>query len=154
MVRRLLASSWNARRRAAWYAAFVAAAATTAAGCGDRRADRARVDYSKNPYALTCDQVLAIDSVKAKQFHSAAFALAGEVRLPGTHRNIIWGRFVYALLDLCQKSGNRDYRPAKDAVRLVSDGRYVVTGAPTAEEVRRLNAERRRERLDQMSSGP
>ena len=88
--------------------------------------------------------MLAIDSVKASQFHQAAFALAGEVRVRGTHRNLVWGRLVYALQDLCQKSGRADYRPAREAVRLVSRGRYVVTGAPTAEEVRRLNAERRR----------
>jgi CheY-like chemotaxis protein len=45
---------------------------------------------------------------------------------------------------LCRPSGRADYRPARDAVGLVSKGRYVVTGAPTAEEVRRLSAERRR----------
>jgi hypothetical protein len=121
-------------------------------GCGSQGADRARVDYSRNPYALTCDVVLAIDSVKARQFHKAAFALAGEMRLPRTHRNIVWGRFVYALLDLCQRSGRADYRPANDAVRLVSAGRYVVTGAPTADEVRRLNAKRQRERQDHLDS--
>jgi hypothetical protein len=132
------------RRRAALVALGLAVA--TVAGCGAERAERAPVDYSRNPYALTCDVVLAIDSVNASQFHKAAFALAREVRQPGTHRNIIWGRFVYALLDLCQRSGKSDYRPAKDAVRLVSAGRYVVTGAPTADEVRRLNAERQRER--------
>jgi hypothetical protein len=132
------------RRRVALVAVGLIAATTAA--CGDESGGNTSrdppVDHGRNPYALTCAQVLAIDSVKARQFHKAAFTLAGEVRLPGTHRNIIWGRFVYALLDLCQESGKADYRPAEDAVRLVSKGRYVVTGAPTAEDVRRRNADR------------
>jgi hypothetical protein len=127
-------------------------AAAIAAGCGDdsaeapaRHGDPAEDAYfSRHPEALTCGHVLAIDSVKAAQFHKAAYALADDVRLPGTHRNIIWGRFVYALLDLCQKSDDPDYRPAADAARLVAKGRYVVTGAPTEADVRRINAERER----------
>jgi hypothetical protein len=130
-------------------------AASIAVGCGSERAQTTpsrdlspTVDYSEHPYALTCGHVLAIDSVKARQFHKAAFALAGDVRVPGTHRNIVWGRFVYALLDLCQRSARPDYRPAADAVRLVSEGRYVVTGAPTADEVRRLGSGRQRRSAD------
>src|SRR5918994_6260529 len=98
MVRWLSAGTWNVRRAIRRRTVMIALGLTvapTASGCGSQGADRARVDYSRNPYALTCDVVLAIDSVKARQFHKAAFALAGEVRLPGTHRNIVWGRFVY-----------------------------------------------------------
>jgi hypothetical protein len=62
---------------------------------------------------------------------------------PGQNRNVVWGRLVYAMLDLCKAFDRRGYRPANDAVRLVSMGRYVVSGPPTAAEVRRLNADRR-----------
>jgi hypothetical protein len=139
------------RRRGGAWIAFGFIAASLAVGCGGERVETAArhgdpsrdAYYSRHPYALTCDHVLAIDSVKAHQFHIAAFALADDVRLPRTNRNLVWGRFIYAMLDLCKASDRRDYRPAYDAVRLVSKGRYVISGPPTAAEVRRLNADRR-----------
>ena len=100
---------------------------------GERQAralERGYDFFSRHPYALTCGRVLAIDSAKAQQFHIAALSLAREVRLPGTNRNQLWQRFVYALLDLCQKADDPSYRPAAEAVRRVRRGEYVLRGGP------------------------
>ena len=122
----------HARARIAFSLVAIAA---LAAGCGAESAERPvtlgdpskDAYFSRHPYALTCEHVLAVDSVKAGQFHMAARRLARDVPLQ----------------DLCKKRGDLGYRPAADAVRLVSKGRYVVTGAPTAEDVRRWNARAR-----------
>jgi hypothetical protein len=125
-------------------ALLVAVVVLVAAGCGEsdgpsttedgedraRELERGYEYFSKHPYALTCERVLAIDSVKARQFHIAALSLAREVRLPDTNRNQLWQRFVYALLDLCQKTDDPSYRPAADAVRRVRRGEYVLRGGP------------------------
>lgn len=86
------------------------------------------VFFSRHPYALTCERVLATDQSKAKEFHIAALALAREVRVRGTNRNQRWARFVYALLDLCKRARDPNYRPAAKAVRHVRNGRYVLRG--------------------------
>jgi hypothetical protein len=102
---------------------------TTPAGDPDRRArefERGYVYYSKHPYAMTCRHVLAIHSAKAQQFHIAALSLAREVRIPGTNRNQLWQRFVYALLDICKKADEPSYRPAAEAVRRVRRGEYEL----------------------------
>jgi hypothetical protein len=100
---------------------------------GERQAralERGYDFFSRHPYALTCGRVLAIDSAKAQQFHIAALSLAREVRLPGTNRNQLWQRFVYALLDICHKADDPSYRPAAAAVRRVRRGEYVLRGGP------------------------
>jgi hypothetical protein len=79
---------------------------------------------------MTCRHVLAIDSAKAQQFHIAALSLAREVRRPGTNRNQLWQRFVYALLEICKKADDPAYRPAAEAVRRVRRGEYVLRGGP------------------------
>jgi hypothetical protein len=86
--------------------------------------------FSRNPQALTCGRVLAIDTNKARQFHLAAFALARDAQVRDENRNQTWARMVYALLDLCQKADDPGYRPAADAVRLVSRGHYQLGGGP------------------------
>jgi hypothetical protein len=125
-------------------ALLVAVVVLVAAGCGDsdgpsttedgesraRELERGYDYFSRHPYALTCERVLAIDSAKAQQFHIAALSLAREVRLPGTNRNQIWQRFVYALLDLCQKADDPAHRPAAAAVRRVRRGEYLLRGGP------------------------
>jgi hypothetical protein len=108
--------------------ALVVLPALAATTCGDGESAKPRSDafYSQHPYSLTCEQVLAIDYGKARQFHIAAFALAGEVRLPDTNRNLIWERLVFALLDICKRAGDRDHRPAAEAVRQVGRGKYML----------------------------
>jgi hypothetical protein len=95
-----------------------------------RELERWYAFYSKHPYAMTCRHVLAIDSAKAQQFHIAALSLAREVRRPGTNRNQLWQRFVYALLKICKKADDPAYRPAAEAVRRVRRGEYVLRGGP------------------------
>jgi hypothetical protein len=125
-------------------ALLVAVVVLVAAGCGEsdapsttedgesraRELERGYEYFSKHPYALTCERVLAIDSAKAQQFHIAALSLAREVHLPDTNRNQLWQRFVYALLDLCHKADDPSYRPAAEAVRRVRRGEYVLRGGP------------------------
>jgi hypothetical protein len=132
----------NHRRGAAGTAlallALVALPALAATTCGDGESARPRSDafYRQHPYSLTCEQVLAMEYRKARQFHIAAFALAGEVRLPDTTRNLIWERLVFALLDIC-KGGRRSFhRPAAEAVREVGRGKYVL-GEPSQPKQRR-----------------
>jgi hypothetical protein len=113
--------------------------AVTGAGCGEdgspapRPGDAARDPraydfYRDNPYALTCEHVLAIHSAKAQQFHIAAHSLARDVHPPQTNRNQVWARLVHALLDICRRVGDPSYRPAREAVRRVRRGEYRLSG--------------------------
>ena len=110
--------------------------AATTCGDGENAKPRSDTFYRQHPYSLTCEQVLAIDYGKARQFHIAAFALAGEVRLPDTNRNLIWERLVFALLDICKRAGDRDHRPATKAVRQVGRGKYVLREPPQPKQRR------------------
>jgi hypothetical protein len=104
------------------------------AGCGEDDADRdpaqaikredARI--TKDPYALTCERVQAIETNEARRFHLAAFALAEDAPVHGINRQKVWARMVYALLDICQRRNDPEYRPAKEAVREVRAGKYFV----------------------------
>jgi hypothetical protein len=122
-------------------AAFLAAMAIAACGETDESAStrddpapprdpRAYAYYSEHPYALTCEHVLAVHSAKAQQFHIAALSLAREVRLPDTNRNQLWARLVYGLQEICKRADDPGYRPAREAVRRVRAGEYVLRGGP------------------------
>jgi hypothetical protein len=126
-------------RKARDLAVLGALAALATVGCSDEKAaepdpagtlERQDAFFSRNPHALTCERVLAIDTNKARQFHLAAFSLARGARVRGENRNQTWARMVYALLDLCEKADHPGYRPAADAVRLVRRGHYQLRGGP------------------------
>lgn len=111
--------------------------AVVAASCGggdelslEERRQQQDLYFSKHPHAITCDHVLAVDRIKARQFHIAAASLADEVRLPKTNRQMRWARFVYALQDLCKRRRDPGYLPGRDAVRLVGQGKYVLGTPP------------------------
>jgi hypothetical protein len=126
--------------RSATMMAILAATGITGCGQGEDREREGRAPprdprayeyYSEHPYALTCEQVLAIHSAKAQQFHIAAMSLAREVRLPDANRNQLWARFVHALLEICKRADDPRYRPAREAVRRVGRGEYVLRGGPS-----------------------
>jgi hypothetical protein len=67
-------------------------------------------------------------------------SLAREVKRPGTNRNQLWQRFVYALLDICKKADDFSYRPAAEAVERVRRGEYVLRGGPPQHRADRRQA--------------
>jgi hypothetical protein len=123
-------------------AVVVAAAAVSAAGCGESERRPPGVSHAKHqqqvasdPYALTCGDLARQpeNSVNQRLVINAEFALADEPalrkRVAEMTANRV-GRSVYwALTEICKRRA-ASYEPARDAVEAVRQGKYLVQPRP------------------------
>jgi hypothetical protein len=113
------------------------------AGCGGdeqrRVADvsdvRHRVEVERDPYALTCGDLArqSETSTNQRMVIHVEFTLAAE---PGLRRRVAQmtanrvGRSIYwALTEVC-KGRDASFKPGRDAVQAVRQGRYLVQPRP------------------------
>jgi len=117
------------------------AAVVIVAGCGDAAQPAElsprehQAEVTKDPYALTCDDLARqpLNSTNQRLVIHAEFALAEAPQLRERVEQMTSnrvGRSVYwALSEIC-KGREPSYQPAKAAVQAVRDGKYLVQPRP------------------------
>ena len=94
-----------------------------------------RADVASDPYALTCRDLARqpLNSINQRLVINAEFALAEEPVLAERVEEMTGnrvGRSIYwALTEIC-KGRPLSYKPARDAVEAVQQGKYLVQPRP------------------------
>ena len=103
-----------------------------ATGCGDEDSQTEQAAKSKpvaatpvpdkDPYAITCKD-LADPLASAEMSRRATVKLASTAKVPDLSPLRASQSIFYAMTELCKQNGDA-YKPAKDAVAAVEEGKY------------------------------
>jgi hypothetical protein len=109
--------------------ALLCALAMGMGGCGgddDDQAPRpsaeptAKADPDKDPFLATCDEFLGSPDL----YSQGTVKLSRRVRLRDANEYQVTLRLRNAITDICDRSSEGDYRPARAALHAVKSGKY------------------------------